>query len=594
MPRYRFDRFDLDADIGELRRDGQPVKLQPQPLKVLSLLVSHADLLVTRDALQSAIWPDGTFVDFQRGLNFCVAQIRGVLGDDAAAPRFIETVPRRGYRFVASVQMIGDARPRLVAAGEAASASAAPASPVSASASGSALASASAAATMSRAAAASASPSIPASVLPPLSQPVPAAPAPAPAWGRTPGGESVASGAPPPPGPPARSRWTAGRVMPVALVVLTALTTTLMAFAFAPSARLTSSSGVRWSAREPANEAFLNGQYLARKGSRDDLLRALAQFQRAAAEDPRFAAAEAAVAETAVRLVLSGRAAPLDLMPVADGAATRALALDADLAEAHAALGSVRLWFDWTPVEAAQHFERALRLDPRHAGARHDHGWALIAQRRFDEGVREIRTAQKLDPLSPRATIDVGWALLRTGRYADAVAQSRRALELEPDFPQAQSCLEVALRLNGQLADAADVARAAWRGAEPLPPRAADPLRALAQIDEARLARLRRAGETGTASRTGTTSSPSPGVAARAPSAYIMAVQLAMAGRADEALVWLGRAYEERSPMMATLPLDPAFGPALGNLRGVPAFVALVDRVGARSSKQVVHRAPLD
>lgn len=592
MPRYRFDRFDLDADIGELRRDGLPVKLQPQPLKVLSLLVSHADRLVTRDALQSAIWPDGTFVDFQRGLNFCVAQIRGVLGDDAGAPRFIETVPRRGYRFVAPVQMIADARPRLIAADEAASASAAPASPAPVSASGSALASASAAATMSRAAAASASPSIPASVLPPLSQPVPAAPAPAPAWGGTPGGESVASGAPPPPGPPARSRWTAGRVMPVALVVLTALTTTLMAFAFAPSARLTSSSGVRWSTRELANEAFVNGQYLARKGSRDDLLRALAQFQRAAAEDPRFAAAEAAVAETAVRLVLSGRAAPLELMPVADGAATRALALDAELAEAHAALGSVRLWFDWTPVEAARHFERALRLDPRHAAARHDHGWALIAQRRFDEGVREIRTAQKLDPLSPRATIDVGWALLRTGRYADAVAQSRRALELEPDFPQAQSCLEVALRLNGQFADAVDVARAAWRGAEPLPPRAADPLRALAQIDEARLARLRRAGETSTASSR--TSSTSPNLAARAPSAYIMAVQLAMAGRADEALVWLGRAYEERSPMMATLPLDPAFGPALGNLRGVPAFAALVDRVGGRSSKQVLHRAPLD
>lgn len=589
MPRYRFDRFDLDADIGELRRDGLPVKLQPQPLKVLSLLVSHADLLVTRDALQSAIWPDGTFVDFQRGLNFCVAQIRGVLGDDAAAPRFIETVPRRGYRFVAPVQLIADARPRLAAAAEAASASEAPVSPVSvtsASASGFALASASAAAAMSGAA--SASPSLAASVLPPLSQPVPA---PAPAWGRTPGAESVASGGPPPSEPPARSRWTAGRVMPVALVVLTALTTTLVAFAFAPSARLTSSSGVRWSTREPANEAFVNGQYLARKGSRDDLMRALAQFQRAAAEDPRFAAAEAAVAETAVRLVLSGRAAPLDLMPVAAGAATRALALDADLAEAHAALGSVRLWFDWTPVEAAQHFERALRLDPRHAAARHDHGWALIAQRRFDEGVREIRTAQKLDPLSPRATIDVGWALLRTGRYADAVAQSRRALELEPDFPQAQSCLEVALRLNGQLADAVDVARAAWRGADPLPPRQADPLRALAQIDEARLARLRRAGEP---AATSTTSTTSPSVAARAPSAYIMAVQLAMAGRGDEALVWLERAYEERSPMMATLPLDPAFGPALGNLRGAPAFAALVDRVGARSSKQVVHRAPLD
>ena len=106
-PRTRFGPFEFDPATGELRREGAPVHLQQQPAKVLALLVSHPGELVTREQVRQHVWGEGTFVDFQRGLNFAVMQIRTALGDDAGSPRYVETLARRGYRFVAPVE--GDA-----------------------------------------------------------------------------------------------------------------------------------------------------------------------------------------------------------------------------------------------------------------------------------------------------------------------------------------------------------------------------------------------------------------------------------------------------------------------------------------------------
>ena len=99
----RFGLFELDPASGDLRREGRPVRLQPQPARVLALLASRPGEVVTREELRRQIWSDGTFVDFERGLNFCIAQIRSALQDSADSPRFIETLPRRGYRFIAPV-----------------------------------------------------------------------------------------------------------------------------------------------------------------------------------------------------------------------------------------------------------------------------------------------------------------------------------------------------------------------------------------------------------------------------------------------------------------------------------------------------------
>src|SRR5881396_355117 len=109
----RFDVFELDTAAGELRRQGDRVKLPPQPLRVLELLVRHGGEVMTRADIRERIWSD-SFVDFEQGLNFCIRQIREALGDTADAPRFIETLPRRGYRFLMPMTVEGEAQPRRV------------------------------------------------------------------------------------------------------------------------------------------------------------------------------------------------------------------------------------------------------------------------------------------------------------------------------------------------------------------------------------------------------------------------------------------------------------------------------------------------
>src|SRR5215470_6657121 len=100
----RFGVFELDFRSGELRKGGVLVKLQQQPFKVLALLVTHPGDIVTREELRCQIWGGDTFVDFDQGLNFCIKQIRAALGDQADTPRYVETLPRRGYRFIAPLE----------------------------------------------------------------------------------------------------------------------------------------------------------------------------------------------------------------------------------------------------------------------------------------------------------------------------------------------------------------------------------------------------------------------------------------------------------------------------------------------------------
>ena len=101
--RLRFGAFELDPGRGELRRNGVRIRLQPQPLKALTILVQRAGEVVPREELRRELWPDGTYVDFDRGLNFCINRIRRTLDEDARIPRYVETIPRVGYRFIASV-----------------------------------------------------------------------------------------------------------------------------------------------------------------------------------------------------------------------------------------------------------------------------------------------------------------------------------------------------------------------------------------------------------------------------------------------------------------------------------------------------------
>ena len=118
QPSFSFGPYEVDLRSGELRKNGSHVKIQDLPLRLLSVLAGKSGQVVTRDELRSSLWPADTFVDFEDGLNTAVKKLREALGDDAEMPRYIETVPRRGYRFVAQVKKLHAPVPTPVALAE--------------------------------------------------------------------------------------------------------------------------------------------------------------------------------------------------------------------------------------------------------------------------------------------------------------------------------------------------------------------------------------------------------------------------------------------------------------------------------------------
>ena len=107
---YAFSTFRFDVDSLELSREGRVVRLEPQPARALAVLLARAGEVVTREELRAAIWGDETHVDYDRGLAYCVGQVRAALGDSAELPRFVQTLPRRGFRFIAPVSVASAAR----------------------------------------------------------------------------------------------------------------------------------------------------------------------------------------------------------------------------------------------------------------------------------------------------------------------------------------------------------------------------------------------------------------------------------------------------------------------------------------------------
>ena len=100
----RFGVFELDSEAGQLRREGRVVRLSPQPFKLLEMLTAKQGRLVSREDIRKALWPEDTFIDFEQGVNFAIKQVREALKDNADRPLYVQTIPKRGYRFIAPVE----------------------------------------------------------------------------------------------------------------------------------------------------------------------------------------------------------------------------------------------------------------------------------------------------------------------------------------------------------------------------------------------------------------------------------------------------------------------------------------------------------
>jgi TolB-like protein/Tfp pilus assembly protein PilF len=312
-----------------------------------------------------------------------------------------------------------------------------------------------------------------------------------------------------------------------------------------------------------ANHLYVLGRGLCISRRAENLDRGIEYLERAVARDPDYALLHAALADCyAIKTVFAGEP-PLPLFARAREAATRALALDPDLGDAHATLGHLR-WrfeFDWSGAEEG--YLRAIALDPRNATAHYRLALLRGFAGRFDEGLAEMEIARQLEPLWAPAAANHAWLLVLAGRYAEGEAEARRAIEIDPDFAHSRSVLGRAL-LGQQRYDEALEAFRSRKG--PGPGSYADVAVTLAAAG--RLAEARQELD---------------GLLVLSRQHYVPAYDIAIGyaaiGDQEAALDWLDKAVEERANMQA-IRVDPA----LASLHANPRFKTIVKRVGVPDS----------
>jgi tetratricopeptide (TPR) repeat protein len=184
-----------------------------------------------------------------------------------------------------------------------------------------------------------------------------------------------------------------------------------------------------------AFEAYLRGRYYWNRRTPENIHKAIEFFRKAINEDPAYARAYAGLADCHNQLgtVLIGGQPPTEMRPIAIAAAKKALEIDPELPEAHAALAYARL-YDWEWGTAEQGLQRAIQLNPSYASAHLWYAHFLSMRKRPDEALREVRLAQQLDPLSPIIQTQVGWMLQHAERYDEAILVLRKVLETDPNY----------------------------------------------------------------------------------------------------------------------------------------------------------------
>lgn len=471
--RVRFDVFEADFDTGELRKHGLKRRLEEKPFQILVLLLERAGKLVTREELCEKLWPSGVNVSFEHSLNSAVNRLRESLGDSARAPRFIETLPRRGYRLLVPVEPVAETsvgHERFLLA-----------------------------------------------VLPFAN------------LSDDPGQEYFSDGLteellthlarlnPKRMGVIARTsvmqykntqksiqeiatelnvdyllqgsvRRAANRVRIHAQLIEAEGQSHLWAdgydreltdvFAIQQDVAEAVARALRWelfpdpgvavsvrtsSVVVEAYESFLMGRHHCNKRTPECLSQAIEYFQEAVKREPGFAAAYQGLADSYNQSVEYGLYAPRHAYPHAEKVARRAIDLDPALGSALAALAAVQHRFKWDWAGAESSFRSAIELGPGEATSHHLYAEFLSQMGRHEEALEEIRQAAMLDPLSCIISAVEAWLLYHARRYEEAVSRSRAILDLYADFPIALYVLGRAHLQLGQLQDALSACQRAAR-----------------------------------------------------------------------------------------------------------------------------------
>jgi TolB-like protein/Tfp pilus assembly protein PilF len=564
----RFDVFEMDLLARQLLKKGVKVDLQGQPFDVLALLTQRAGKVVTRDELRHKLWPPDTFVDFEASLYTAIKKIRDVLGDSVENPRFIETHPKVGYRFIGRLQ---------------------------------------------------ATPVHPEKVL--------LAVLPFKNGSNDPEEEYFSDGmteemiahlgmlAPKSLGVIARTsvmlfrntdksvaeighelrvdyvlegsvRRLLDRVRIIVQLIQVSDQTTLWARCylraltdvFAVQAEVAANVAnllavemlpVRrrpaGNASSQAYELYFRGRYFWNKRTEEALSKAENYFNRAVEQDPGYAQAYAGLADCYAMRGWNMMLPPDASLPKAQAAAAKAIKLDDRLAEGHTSLAFCKLFHEWDWQGAEREFQRAIQLNPSYEFvARPWYAFELSALGRHSEAVDEARRALRLDPFSVAIGTSAGLVLSLAGRHDEAIEQCLETLEMDPTgFYQTHFVLGASYEAKGMLNESMRSLESAVALSSRNPHMLAGLGHALAMSGRASEAHRiveelkERAGQ-------------------RYVPPYNIAVVYAGLGEGDAAFQWLERAYQDRSIWMIFLNVHPMFE----SLRSDPRLQSVVERMG--------------
>ena len=467
----RFDVFELDVRAGELRKEGVRIKLQDQPLHILEVLLERRGDVVTRDELQQRLWPSDTFVDFEHGLYNAIKRVREALGDSAEKPRFIETLSKRGYRFIGAVE-----QPETVPAPVPAVADSIAVLPFVNLSSDreneffadgitEEIINALAQIEQLRVVARSSAFSFKGRHIDPR------------AVGHQLNVKRILEGS---------VRRADNRLRITAQLIDVENGYHLwserydremkdvfeiqdeIARSIAERLKITSAGSeegplVKAGTKNvEAYQLYAKGRALLyRRGGA--VLTAVQYFEQAVAIDPDYALAWAGLADSYTTLGYHGLARPDASMPKGMEAARRAVALDQSLAEAHNALAMASLMGAWDKAQAEREFVQAIKLNPTYIQARDWYGlfYLQFAEGRFHEGAEQAKLASVSDPLSSYAHGIYGMTCAFAGRKDEGIEVSRRAVEMDPDSYLARIILQFVLHMGGKFEESVTVGESA-------------------------------------------------------------------------------------------------------------------------------------